>query len=105
MTSQTGAPKCRVCEHNHWSHEPHVFAASSQGKSGGGKQRAKQGATARVGRAGLVREEAKPKPSPESDSATESQAQSQVARNRVWREKNPSAYREYMREYMRKRRK
>ena len=24
------APKCRLCEHDHWSHEPHVFPAVAE---------------------------------------------------------------------------
>lgn len=27
MAKQTGRPKCRLCEHEHWSHEPHVWSS------------------------------------------------------------------------------
>jgi hypothetical protein len=70
-------PKCRVCEHKHWSHEPHVFEDSTP--------------------------EARPLPKPASETeGSLSKETGQVARNRRYREKHREKYNAYMREYRRR---
>ena len=71
-------PKCRVCEHKHWSSEPHVFAKEKERD-----------------------------PSPRGTEVPPDKdvgASTQVERNRKWRAANKERYNAYQRKLMRKRR-
>jgi len=80
------SPKCRICLHNHWGYEDHVFASSEPEV---------------VEVEGVFSEDAvEDAPRLEGEPV---QRTGQVARNQRWREKNREKYNAYMREYRRKR--
>lgn len=100
-------PVCRLCGGRHWSTEPHAF---ENAKTSGGRAKEKpvdSPAPPKVVRSDRGRSSCQDRV-PESEASqpvTSTEATSSAARTKEWRKKNPEKYREYMRRYMRERRK
>ena len=101
-------PKCRVCNHRHWSNEPHKFAVQEEVQPAG--KSTSSGLSKGVVVAGTDSSEVRGKDSSQGDSGDAAVSQQkadtgQVARNRRWRQKHREKYNAYMRQYRRERRK
>ena len=79
------APKCPLCNANHWQRDPHIWPDDPKPKK-----------------------EPKTIPKPEKESVQPTDNEELKKRKRVttkeWKKQNPERYREYMREYMKRRR-
>lgn len=95
-------PKCRVCNHRHWSNEDHTFSEEVQSETKPAP-RVSEGVVA-------ANTDSQKVPSKITDHIDSGDASvphkkadtGQVARNQRWREKNREKYNAYMREYRRK---
>jgi len=97
-------PRCRLCGHNHWSNEEHTF---DKEPADGGKQKVKPRPKSGSRRTAVVSKKSNKntkKRQAGKASQTKKSSQKDIERVQRWRRKNPDKYRQYQRDYMRRKR-
>lgn len=96
-------PKCRLCGHEHWLSEPHIFASNTESASNGASNKASGVTRKKVVAVPVSAGDASTVKRPASGVAVRAAQSSADARpsKQRW---NREAYNAYQREYMRKRR-